>query len=206
MSRLVFFITHPNVVISRDLPVPQWPLSERGLWRMHESLRQPWVGGISAIYCSREQKAIDGAQVLAAHLSLTAQQMHELGENDRSSTGFLPPAEFEEVANQFFARPRESVLGWEPAVNAQRPICGAVDSIVSADRTAGSIAIVSHGAVGTLLFCHLSGFEISRKWDQPANGGGNYFSFTAETRRVLHGWTPIDGIGPTHPLDGSSHL
>jgi len=206
MSRLVYFITHPHVVISRDLPVPQWPLSEHGLSRMRESLRQPWVGGISAIYCSREQKAIDGAQVLAAHLSLTVRQMHELGENDRASTGFLPPAEFEDVANQFFARPRESVLGWEPAVNAQKRISDAVGSIISADRTAGTIAIVSHGAVGTLLFCHLSGFEISRKWDQPANGGGNYFSFTAETRRVLHGWKPIDGLAPAHPFDGPSHL
>ena len=206
MSRLVYFITHPNVVISRDLPVPQWPLSERGLCRMRESLRQPWVGNVSAIYCSREQKAIDGAQVLAAHLSLTVQQMHELGENHRASTGFLPPSEFEEVANQFFARPRESVLGWEPAVNAQRRISDAVDSIINADRTAGAIAIVSHGAVGTLLLCRLSGFEISRKWDQPANGGGNYFSFTVETRRVLHGWKPIDALPPTYPFGGPPRL
>lgn len=206
MSRLVYFITHPNVVISRDLPVPQWPLSERGLLRIREALRQPWVGGISAIYCSREQKAIDGAQVLAAHPSLTVQQMHELGENDRASTGFLAPSEFEEVANQFFARPRESVLGWEPAVNAQRRISDAVDSIINADRTAGAIAIVSHGAVGTLLLCRLSGFEISRKWDQPANGGGNYFSFTVETRRVLHGWKPIDALPPTYPFGGPPRL
>lgn len=206
MSRLVYFITHPNVVISRDLPVPRWPLSERGLRRMRESLRQPWVGGIGAIYCSGEQKAIDGARVLAAHLSLTVWQIQELGENDRASTGFLPPAEFEEVAHQFFARPRESVLGWETALSAQRRICGAVGSIIEADRTAGAIAIVSHGAVGTLLFCHLSGFEISREWDQPANGGGNYFAFTVETRRVLHGWKPIDAFPPTHPFGGHSRL
>lgn len=31
--------------------------------------------------------------------------MHE---NDRSATGFLPPPEFEAVANQFFANPHKA--------------------------------------------------------------------------------------------------
>ena len=164
---------------------------------------------------------IKNAQILATHLSLGTQQLHGLGENDRSSIGFLPPVGFEEAASQFFARPSESVLGWEPAVRAQKRITNVVDSIIRTDRTAGAIAIVSHGAVGTLLFCRLCGCEISRKWDQPANGGGNYFSmnlpaascgvsktlrneasfgeynpkrFTVETRSVLHGWKPIDAL------------
>jgi hypothetical protein len=34
--------------------------------------------------------------------------MHE---NDRSATGFLPPPEFEAVADAFFVRPLESVRG-----------------------------------------------------------------------------------------------
>jgi broad specificity phosphatase PhoE len=192
MPRIVYFITHPNVLISRDVPVPQWPLSEHGLWRMRDSLRQPWITEITSIYSSCEQKAIDGAQILATHLSLVTHQLRELGENDRSSTGFLPSAEFEEAANRFFAQPNESVSGWEPAVAAQKRITNAVDWIIRTDRTAGAIAIVSHGAVGALLFCLLSDCEISRKWDQPAYGGGNYFSFTIETRSVLHGWRPID--------------
>ncbi len=147
---------------------------------------------ITSIYCSCEQKAIDGAQILATHLSLGTHQLRGLGENDRSSTGFLPSAEFEEAANRFFARPNESMSGWEPAVNAQKRITHVIDSILRTDKTDGSIAIVSHGAVGTLLFCRLSDYEISRNWDQPANGGGNYFAFTLETRSVLHGWRPID--------------
>jgi broad specificity phosphatase PhoE len=182
MPRIVYFITHPNVLISRDVPVPHWPLSEQGLRRMRDALLQPWIKSITSIYCSSEQKAIDGAQILATHLSQGAQQLHGLGENDRSSTGFLPPAVFEEAANRFFARPGESVSGWETAVNAQKRITNVVDSIVRTDRTTGAIAIVSHGAVGALLFCRLCGCEISRKWDQP------------ETRSVLHGWRPIDTL------------
>ncbi len=185
-----YFITHPNVVVSRDVPVPRWPLSELGKSRMRAGLRQPWVRDITSIYCSTEQKAIDGAEILAQHLGLDFQQVEELGENERSATGFLPPAEFERVADQFFAQPAVSVRGWERAVDAQARIVNAVEKIST--EAEGTIAIVSHGAVGTLLYCHLAGEAIARRWDQPPNGGGNYFRFTLTPRAAHSWWQPID--------------
>jgi broad specificity phosphatase PhoE len=186
-----YFITHPNVVISRDVPVPRWPLSELGKRRMRAGLRQPWVKDIGAIYCSTEQKAIDGAEILAQHLGLGFTQIEELGENDRSATGFLPPDEFERVADQFFARPHESVRGWERAIDAQSRVVRAVEGI----KAEGTIAIVSHGAVGTLLYCYLAGEAIARRWDQPPNGGGNYYAFTLSPRAAHGWWRPLDGLG-----------
>jgi broad specificity phosphatase PhoE len=185
----MYFITHPNVVVSRDVPVPRWPLSELGKQRMRAGLRQPWVREIGAIYCSTEQKAIDGAEILAQHAGLGFTQVEELGENDRSATGFLPPDEFERVADQFFARPHESVRGWERAVDAQSRIVQAVARIPVREET---IAIVSHGAVGTLLYCHLAGKPIDRRWDQPPNGGGNFYAFTLAPRAVHSWWRAID--------------
>lgn len=184
-----YFITHPNVVLSREVPVPRWPLSELGRQRMRAGLRQPWVKDIRAIYCSTEQKAIDGAEILASHLSLPFHQIEALGENDRSATGFLPPDEFERVADQFFAAPATSVRGWERALDAQARIVRAVEGIPASD---GPIAIVSHGAVGTLLYCHLTGEPIGRRWDQPPNGGGNFFTFTLSPRRAHAWWRAID--------------
>jgi broad specificity phosphatase PhoE len=105
VMRKFIFISHPNVVVSKTVPVPQWPLSEVGRARMQTSLAQPWVREISAVYCSTEQKAIDGAAILARHLSLGYTTVHALGENDRSATGFLPPDEFEKVADQFLRGP-----------------------------------------------------------------------------------------------------
>jgi broad specificity phosphatase PhoE len=192
MAKSVYFITHPNVLISRDVPVPRWPLSERGLARMRQCLRQPWVGEITAVYCSDEQKAIDGAKIIADHLSLAFLELPGLRENDRSSTGFLPPKEFEEVADEFFSKPEESVRGWESAADAQRRIIRAVEGLVANDGSVGAIAIVSHGAVGTLLYCYLSGNEINRRWDQPPNGGGNYFRFSLAPRTVSDWWRQID--------------
>lgn len=192
MSRRCIFITHPNVVISREVPVPRWPLSERGRERMRTGLAQPWVRDIGAIWSSTEQKAIDGAAILAAHCRLSYATAEDLGENDRSATGFLPPDEFEHVADQFFARPQDSVRGWETAAAAQARIVAAVTRIADSDRSDGTLAFVSHGAVGTLLYCHLAGEPISRTRDQPPNGGGNWFAFDWPERRARSWWQPID--------------
>lgn len=45
---MLTFVTHPDVVISKNLPAPRWPLSERGRARMHQGLRLPWVKQVQA--------------------------------------------------------------------------------------------------------------------------------------------------------------
>jgi len=201
--RTFYLISHPNVVISRDVPVPHWPLSERGRSRMRAGLQQPWVKDVVAIYSSTEQKAMDGAGILGEHLSLPFTAIHELGENDRSATGFLPGEEFERVADEFFANPQTSVRGWERAVDAQARMVKAVEQVAGLEQArakrggvageeAEAVAIVSHGAVGTLLYCHVTGQAISRRWDQPPNGGGNWFRFTLTPREAFDRWQPLD--------------
>ena len=192
--KIIYFITHPEVIIDPKVPVPHWPLSERGLVRMRRLLEQPWVADLTSIYCSTEQKAMDGASVLAEHLSRPVQRLAALGENDRSSTGFLPPVEFDSVVEQFFAHPHQSVRGWETAAAAQQRIVGAVTTVIKADTSPGAVAIVSHGGVGTLLLCYLAGHPIARSHDQPGLGGGNYFAFQAESGTLLHDWKAIDEI------------
>jgi broad specificity phosphatase PhoE len=191
--RTFYLITHPNVVISRDVPVPRWPLSELGKQRMRAGLKQPWVRDVTSIYCSTEQKALDGAEILAGHLGIGFETVEALGENDRSATGFLPPEAFERVADQFFASAETSVRGWERAIDAQSRMVHAVERIGNTDKTSGAIAIVSHGAVGTLLYCHLAGEPIDRRRDQPPNGGGNYYRFTVSPRAAHFWWRAFDG-------------
>lgn len=174
------------------VPVPDWPLSPRGRARMARAPAQPWAGDLRAVWCSKERKARDGAAILAGPLGLPVAALAELGENDRSATGYLPREEFEAVADAFFARPERSVRGWERAVDAQRRIVAAVDRVLLA-CPAGDVAIVSHGGVGTLLLCHLRGCPIGREHDQPPDSGGNYYALDAVGRRLLHGWKPIDG-------------
>ena len=153
---------------------------------------QNWMSGVRAIYCSAERKAIDGAMILAEGLALSHSVVPELGENDRSSTGYLPAKQFAAVVAEFFGKPDESVYGWERAVDAQRRIVTATTAVLRKDQTDGDVAIVAHGGVGTLLLCHLVNMPITQNQDQPATNGGNFFSFERETFRVIHGWQRID--------------
>jgi broad specificity phosphatase PhoE len=86
------------------------------------------------------------------------------------------------------------VRGWERAVDAQQSVVAAVERIAREQTGDGAIAIIGHGAVGTLLYCHLSRRAISRQWDQPANDGGNWYAFTVDPPAALSHWQPIDAV------------
>lgn len=187
----VFFITHPDVLIDPAVPVPEWPLNERGLARMRALLAQSWVSGITHVASSMERKAIDGAAILAAHLGLRPVTHAGLGENDRSATGYLPKPDFEATADAFFAHPERRVRGWERAVDAQARIVAAVRDVLRAAPT-GDVAIVSHGGVGALLLCYLQGAPISRAADQPPGSGGYVLAFNRGDWTLRHGWRTID--------------
>lgn len=193
MNRRWIFISHPHVLIDPATPVPRWPLSPKGRERMRAGMAQPWVGKISAIHSSTEAKAMGGAALPAENLNLPLGRHEDLGENDRSSTDFVAPQEFEPMADAFFANAEASVCRWERAVDAQRRIVGVVEQLSSLDNGDGVVASVSHGAVGTLLHCRLAGRAISRRWDQPANGGGNFYGFSLSPRGMESDWRPIDG-------------
>jgi broad specificity phosphatase PhoE len=190
----VFFITHPDVVIKPSVPVPDWPLNARGRARMRAMAAAVWVKEVRSIFASSERKARDGAQILADGLGLSGYAViDDLGENDRSATGYIPQREFEAMVDAFFAQPQISVRGWEPAADAQARIVCAIERIVSEASGNGDLAIVGHGGTGTLLYCRLAGLPIDRRYDQPATNGGNWFSFERASRRLLHdGWRSID--------------
>jgi broad specificity phosphatase PhoE len=191
---LLYFITHPDVLIDPNVPVPDWPLSPRGRDRMQTMLAQPWVPTLGAVWCSTERKAIDGATIIADAVGTIPHPLATLGENDRSSTGYLPKAEFEATADAFFANPHDSVRGWEKAIDAQRRIVAAIATVLAGTPAGQDIAVMSHGGVGALLLCHLKQRTISRTEDQPDTNGGNFYRFDRETYSLRHGWVPIDVI------------
>jgi broad specificity phosphatase PhoE len=187
MSTL-YVITHPEVVVDPGSPVERWHLSGPGIDRMRAFSRSPVTAGVRTIWSSTETKAIEAAGILASALGIGLRVSKDLGENDRSATGFLPPAEFEAVADAFFAEPCRSVRGWERAVDAQARVRRAVADIVAV-HLGGDLAIVAHGAVGTLLFCAVSGMSISRAFDQPFQG--HYWTASLPDLRPGTGWAPI---------------
>lgn len=190
---IAYYISHPQVQIDPHKPVPRWSLSQIGVSRLEIVRERDWVKSIAAFISSDETKAMETAELLNHDTSRPLIVREDAHENDRSATGFVPPDRFEELANQFFAEPDKSVLGWETAQDAQSRIVAMADEMLKEHGKKGNLAFTGHGGVGTLLLCALQGAPIARIHDQPA-GGGNVFAFDSVTRTVLHGWKALEEV------------
>ena len=51
----IFFITNPDVAIDGGVPVPDWPLNERGRARMSAMLGQQWLRSVVSVFSSDER-------------------------------------------------------------------------------------------------------------------------------------------------------
>lgn len=160
---------------------------------MESMLCLSWVERIGAVYCSTEKKSIDCARILAGFLGLPYQTVEELGEIDRSATGYLPADEHRATADLLFAHPDESIRGWETARDAQRRVVAGVEGILASAHGEGDVAILTHGGVAALYLCRLRGTAIDRDQEAPHPGGGCYYCFAQDTRALVHDWRAIDG-------------
>lgn len=190
---IAYYISHPEVVIDPAVPVAKWSLSPVGRERLAAVANERWVRSITRIVSSDETKAVETADILAQALGARVDVPPDLGENDRSATGFLSPPEFDATADAFFANPETSIRGWERAIDAQARIVRAVTAALDAHDPAFPIAFCGHGGVGTLLYCALAGVPIDRRHDQPR--GGCVMAIDQATRRPLFGWTPLEQAG-----------
>jgi broad specificity phosphatase PhoE len=184
----LYYVSHPEVVIDPDVPVPDWALSDPGRERAQALVRQPWVESVGRVVSSAETKAHETATVIAGHLDLTIEVRTATGEFDRSSTGYVPAERHEELADRLFATPDRSADGWERAVDAQARMVAALSDVIADGPD--DVAVVGHGGVGTLLLCHVAGSAIDRRHDQPV--AGCYWTFDRGRRELMHGWRPID--------------
>ncbi len=186
----VFYLTHPQVVIDPAVPVARWPLNAVGRARAQVAAHSGWVRDVRRIVSSEETKAVETAAIIGAALGVKPEARADMGENDRTSTGYLEPAAFETMADRFFGHPETSAEGWERAVDAQARVRAAAEAVM-AEKAPGDLLFVGHGAVGTLLMTALLRMPISRVLDQP-HGGGNVFAVDAASGHVLHRWLPLE--------------
>lgn len=190
MKGRAIFLTHGEVEIDPDVPVPDWGLNEVGRRRHEGFARSDLAGKVTSVFSSVEQKARDAAAPVAARLGLDVQCVTDLGENDRSATGYLPADEFWGVVERFFAEPDTSVRGWETARAAQDRIVRTVRNCLS-HAPEGTPLFVAHGGVATLLRCRLINTEISKSQGQPHPGGGCWFAFDRAMDKAPTEWSAI---------------
>jgi len=191
------YLTHPQVRLDAAVPVPLWGLSQEGRARAQAFADRGAVPEGAYIFSSRETKALELAEILAGAAGTPVLPDHLMGENDRSATGFLPPALFEDAAERFFARPHDSIEGWERAIDAQERIVEAVANALESVPAGTPVILCGHGAVGTLLKCHIMNRPIARSEDQRRMadpGGGNCFVFDLARGLAETDWLAMEAI------------
>ena len=184
------YLSHSEVVVDPALDVREWTLSETGRARVRRLVGSDVFAGTRRVVTSAERKAVETAAPMAEAIGCDLEVRAAMHENDRSATGYLPPPEFEATADAFFARPAESIRGWERAIDAQRRIVAEVEDVLE-QQGQGDVLFVGHGGVGTLCLCHYLGEPIGRSRDQPA-GGASLFTLDIGARRILHVWRRLE--------------
>ena len=191
------YLSHPQVQIDPDIPVPDWPLSDRGRARVLALQGADWLAATGAIISSAEVKARETAALIGDMLGLTPSVDPALNEIDRSSTGFLPHDRHEAVADAFFANPDSSIEGWERASDVQARGVSAIRAYV-ARHPGGDLLIVGHGGIGTLSWCGLAGQDARHRPDQAA-GGGSVWAASLPNLSPIHGWQVMERLATNAP-------
>ena len=185
---MIHYLTHPEVVIDPTTPIPRWHLAPEGIARARAAARA--LPRPAAIWSSTECKAIETAGLIAAHHALPIHLHPGLDENDRSSTGYLPPDRFQHAADEFFAHPGQSHEGWERAADAQSRVLAAWHDILA--QSPGPLIILGHGGTGTLLWCALTNHPIDRRHDTRRQG--QYWTHNRATSETSAGWRPLEAL------------
>jgi len=123
-----------------------WPLSAAGRAETARLAAHPCWAEMAGFYASPEEKAIETARLLAAPYGQALTILPDLREVERGSA-FL--ADYDTAVRECFARPDESVHGWERAVDAGRRVAGCLEQI-SVRAGDHPVAVVSHGLALTL--------------------------------------------------------
>ena len=194
---LTYYITHPEVVIDPNVPMPRWGLSAVGRARAEAFAGRRLLPVGTRIFSSTEQKALDLAEILAAPIDGKISANDAFCENDRSSTGFLAGEAFTEAVRRLFGAPEQSYRGWERAIDAQQRIVSAVTTALADVPAEMPVVFCGHGCVGTLLKCALAGRPITLAEDQRlmgAPGGGNVFAFDRAAFTLITDWVAMEGF------------
>lgn len=185
MIRKLLYLSHPEVKIDPQILVPEWELSDMGRRRLKAACARGWPGRGWRIITSPETKAQQTAEFIANAFSLPLHIHPDMGEVDRSATGYVAHDRHKALADALFDHPETGPEGWESAGAATARITKAFQEVV--DEVADNMLFVGHGAVGSFLWCALTKIALGRAADQTRCG-----SFWA-------GEIGPDGFVPLHP-------
>src|ERR1044071_8712154 len=127
----LILVKHSLPEINENVPARAWHLSEEGRVRAHGLAGKLMAYQPEVIVSSVEPKARETASILAENLGLEFQEFEGLHEHDRSKSPYYSKNEFQNLVQEFFARPAELVFGSETANEALKRFRQAVDTLLN---------------------------------------------------------------------------
>lgn len=149
-ARTLILVKHSLPQIEPDAPAHQWQLSEKGRELCSSLADALAVYEPGRIFCSREPKARETAQIVAERLGIACQEADGLHEHDRSNVPLLPKHVFEQSVQETFRQPDRLVFGLETGRQALRRFSDAVDRVLTMAQEP-CVAVVAHGTVISLF-------------------------------------------------------
>ncbi|UBV41828.1 phosphoglycerate mutase family protein [Deinococcus taeanensis] len=170
MTRTLHLIKHARPECQPGVPAHEWTLAAGALNDL-PAVAAGLHPRPQIVVCSTEPKAHATAQGLATLLGVALRPMQGLHEQLRYTAPWRPdPAGFNEDDRRFFLYPDRVVTGEESARDALSRFTTAVNAVMDVN-TQGSVALVAHGTVISLLVGALRGVDPSPLWrDLPLLG------------------------------------
>ena len=150
--------------IERDKPASTWRLGDVGrrrAWVLADRLR-PF--NTDLIWSSREPKAVETANILAATFGVPVKQADGLEEHQRDDVPFLPKRDFQSAVEALFRHPDQLVLGSETAKQACERFTASIENIIKTGRKDN--IVVTHGTVISLFAASVAKVDSTSLWHQ----------------------------------------
>lgn len=190
MKQKIFYLSHPEVKIELQTAVTEWQISDQGRRRLRAAAARGWPGRGWRIVTSPETKAQQTAELIANAFSLPLHIHPDMGEVDRSATGYLPQAQHDALAKALFAQPETGPQGWESAQAATTRITKAFQEVMA--EVSDNLLFIGHGAVGSFLWCALTKTPITPAADQPRGGSFWAGDYGPSGFAPRHGWHALE--------------
>ena len=162
MRRLVL-VRHSMPEIEPDRPASAWRLGDAGRQRSELLASRLWGFSPKVVWSSREPKAVETAEIVAASFGVPVRVADGLEEHHRDNVPFYPTAdEFDAAVERFFCNPGQLVLGSETAEQARDRMSAAIGEVVESGQK--DSIVVSHGTVMTLYVAGVGGVDPMYFW------------------------------------------
>ena len=147
--RSLVLVKHSMPEIEYDKLASAWRLGEIGRRRSELLAAQLRGFNPSVVWCSREPKAVETAEIVAGAFGIPVHVADGLEEHHRDDVPFFPTQEeFEAAVESFFCKPEQLVLGTETAEQALGRFTAAIDNVTEAEQS--DTIVITHGTVMTL--------------------------------------------------------